>query len=87
MQEESDEGGASYTVDASNATVTNNGASASLSDIEVGDKIFVQGTVSGNNVAATSVSIGRPNGMFGHRGPDNDADDATSSTNNSTTTQ
>ena len=56
--EESDEGGASYTVDASKATFTNNGASASITDIKVGEKIFVQGTTSGTNVSATSVSIG-----------------------------
>lgn len=58
MGEESNEGGASYTIDASKATVTNNGASGSLSDIKVGAKIFVQGTTSGTNVSATSISIG-----------------------------
>ena len=58
--EESDEGGASYTVDASKASVTNKGAAATLADIKVGDKVFVQGTVSGTNVAATSVSLGHP---------------------------
>jgi len=63
--EESDEGGASYTVDASKATVTNNGAAASLADIKAGDKIFVQGAVSGTNVVATSISLGHPNG--GHK--------------------
>ncbi len=56
--EESDEGGASYTVDASHATVTNNGAPAGLSDIKVGEKIFVQGAVNGTNVTATSISLG-----------------------------
>src|SRR4051812_24647639 len=39
MAEEADEGGASYTVDASSATFTNNGATGSISDIKVGDKI------------------------------------------------
>ena len=68
VSEESDEGGASYTVDASKATVTKNGASASLSDIKVGDKIFVDGAVNGNTVSATSISLG-------HRGDDGDADD------------
>jgi len=58
MQEEADEGGASYTVDASQATVTNNGATADLSALKVGDKIFVQGTTSGTNVTATSISLG-----------------------------
>jgi hypothetical protein len=56
--EESDEGGATYTVDASKATFTNNGATASISDIKAGQKIFVQGTTSGTNVSATSISIG-----------------------------
>ena len=58
VAEESDEGGASYTVDASKATVTNNGVSASLSDIKVGEKIFVEGSVNGTNVVATSISLG-----------------------------
>jgi hypothetical protein len=65
ITEEADEGGASYTVDASKATVTNKGATAALTDLKVGDKIFVQGTTSGTNVAATSVSLGHPGG----RGP------------------
>ena len=68
--EESDEGGATYTVDASKATVTNNGASASLSDIKVGAKIFVEGTVNGNSVVATSISLGHR----GHGG-EKDAND------------
>jgi hypothetical protein len=68
--EESDEGGAPYTVDASHATVTNNGAAATLADIKVGDKIFVQGPVTGTTVSATSVSLGHP-GM--HKG-ENDTD-------------
>ena len=58
MSEEADEGGASYTVDANNAAVTNSGAAAQITDLKVGDKIFVQGTVSGTNVAATSISKG-----------------------------
>ncbi len=69
--EESDEGGASYTVDASKATVTNNGASASLSDIKVGDKIFVEGAVNGTSVTATSVSLGHHGG---HMEKANDTD-------------
>jgi hypothetical protein len=58
MAEETDEGGATYTVDASNATVTNNGVAAQLSSLKVGDKIFVKGTVNGTNVVASSVSLG-----------------------------
>ena len=60
--EESNEGGAAYTVDANGATVTNKGATAQLSQVKVGDKIFVQGTVSGTNVAATSLSLGQGGG-------------------------
>lgn len=59
MTEEADEGGATYTIDASNATVTKDGATASLASIAVGDKIFVKGTVTGTNVVATSVNSGR----------------------------
>ena len=58
VAEEANEGGASYTVDASKATVTNGGVAGSLSDLKVGTKIFVQGTVNGTNVSATSISIG-----------------------------
>lgn len=76
MGEESDEGGASYTVDASKATVTNNGAAATLADIKVGDKIFVQGTLSGTSVSATSVSLGHP-GM--HKESANDTDGSATS--------
>jgi hypothetical protein len=66
MQEEAEEGGASYTIDATSATVTNNGAAATIADIKVGDKIFVQGTTSGNDVTATSISLGHPE-KGGHR--------------------
>ncbi len=58
MGEESDEGGVSYTVDASKATVTNDGVAGNLSDIKVGQKIFVEGTTTGTNVVATSISLG-----------------------------
>jgi hypothetical protein len=63
MSEESNENGVSYTIDASNATVTNNGVAGTLSDVKVGAKIFVQGTTTGTNVVATSISIGH-----GHKG-------------------
>jgi hypothetical protein len=64
MTEESDEGGASYTIDASKATFDINGTTGSISSLKVGDKIFVQGTTNGTSVAATSVSVGH----HGHRG-------------------
>ena len=60
VAEESDEGAGTYTVDAAKAAITNNGAIATLADIKVGAKIFVQGTVTGTNVAATSISLGHP---------------------------
>jgi len=64
LQEEADEGGTIYTVDASNATVQKDGASAQITDLKVGDKIFVDGTVNGTSVTATKVMSGRP-----ERGP------------------
>ena len=51
-----------YTVDASTATVMKNGTSSQLSAVNVGDMVFVQGTVSGSNVAATSIRDGMPMG-------------------------
>jgi hypothetical protein len=77
MAEESDEGSASYTVDASKATVTTNGAAGTLADIKVGEKIFVQGTVSGTGVSATSISVGHP-GEYG-KDKANDSDGSAAS--------
>lgn len=71
MSEESNEGGSSYTVDASSATVTNNGAPATLADVKVGEKIFVEGTTNGISVVATSISIGHKGE---HADKANDAD-------------
>jgi hypothetical protein len=81
--EESNEGGASYTVDASKATVTNNGAAATLADIKVGDKVFVQGSVNGTSVTATSVSLGHPGG---HANKAGDTDNIQSGSQNGTDT-
>jgi len=47
-----------YTVDATNATVTKSGAASSVSAIAVGDTIMVQGTVSGTSVTATKINDG-----------------------------
>ena len=47
-----------YTVDATNATVTKSGATSSVSAIVVGDQLMVQGTVSGTTVAATKINDG-----------------------------
>lgn len=47
-----------YSVDASNATVFKNAATSSISDINVGDRITVAGTVNGATVTATSIHDG-----------------------------
>jgi len=62
-----------YTVDASNSTVVKDNATSSVSAIATGDTVFVQGTVSGTNVAATlirdGVMMGRgQQGSTGKRG-------------------
>lgn len=60
-----------FSVDASGAVVMKDGASSTLSAIAVGDKIGVQGTVSGTSVTATTIEDGRPNGAGG-KGPGGD---------------
>jgi hypothetical protein len=58
-----------YTVDASSATFSKAGASATLSSFAAGDKIFVEGTVSGTAVTATKVSDAPAfGGMMGRGG-------------------
>ncbi len=54
--------GTTYTVDATNATVTKNGAASSVSGISVGDTVMVQGTVNGTSVTATAIHDGIPQG-------------------------
>ena len=66
LTEEADEGSTVYTVDASGATYSKDGVAATLADLKIGDKIFVDGTVSGTNVTATKVSLGRPNHGLRH---------------------
>jgi hypothetical protein len=56
-----------YTIDAAGATVRKNNATSSVSNIAVGDRIFVQGTVSGTTVTATSIYDG-VGAMMGERG-------------------
>lgn len=56
--------------------MTNNGTAATLADVKVGDKIFVQGTNSGTNVKATSISLGHPE-KGGHREKDIETADDT----------
>lgn len=60
-----------YTVDATNATVTKDRDTASsVSAIAIGDMIAVDGTVSGSNVTATTIhdGFGGPGGFGGGRG-------------------
>ncbi len=44
-----------YSVDASGASIDKNGTSSLISNINVGDKVMVFGTVNGNSVVATSI--------------------------------
>jgi hypothetical protein len=61
--------GTTYTVDATNATVTKDRDTAStVSAIAVGDMIAVDGTVSGTTVAATAIHDGFGMGGPGGRG-------------------
>lgn len=82
MAEESDEGNGSYTVDASTATVTNEGATAKLSDLKVGDKIFVEGVTTGTSVKATMVSLGHPGEKRDHDSESHDGPDTPDNTDN-----
>ncbi len=54
-----------YTVDATNATVTKAGAASTVSAIATGDTVMVQGTVSGTSVTATKINDGVMGGMGG----------------------
>ena len=52
-----------YTVDATNAVIMSEKATSTVSSILVGDKIMVQGTITGTNVVATTIrdnKIGNP---------------------------
>jgi hypothetical protein len=67
-----------YTVDATNATVTKAGVASSVSAITIGDMVAVQGKVSGTNVTATSIRDGMMT-----RGTGKDAGTGTSTNANS----
>lgn len=54
-----------YTVLATNATITKNGASGNISSILVGDTVMVQGTVSGTSVTAKTIRDGMPQNSIG----------------------
>ena len=58
-----------YEVDATTAIVKKEGVASSLSDIAVGDKVHIKGTVDGTNITATGISSGSFKGAphEGHR--------------------
>lgn len=47
--------GPTYSVDVSGATIAKRGASSTVADIAIGDRVLVQGTVNGASVTASSV--------------------------------
>ena len=49
------QGGVTYSVDVTNATIKQGNTTGSVSSIAVGDKVVVQGTVNGTSVTASSV--------------------------------
>ncbi len=57
-----------YTVNASSATITKDGATSLLTNVAVGDMVMVEGTVSGTNVTATAIRDGMPKGGAGMMG-------------------
>ena len=63
------EAATTYTVDASNATVTNNRAASTLSSIAVGNFVMISGTVSGTSITATKINFSTTNpGMENRNG-------------------
>ncbi len=58
-----------YTVNAANAAVMKDGAASTLSAIAVGDRVIVQGTVTGTTVAATAIRDGVPQRLRDGTGP------------------
>ncbi len=57
-----------YTVNATNATVTKSGAASTVAGIAIGDSVMVQGTVSGTSVTATAIRDGVTGGRMGGTG-------------------
>lgn len=46
-----------FTVNATNATVTKNGVTNTVSSIAVGDNVVVRGTITGTNIVATTIRV------------------------------
>jgi len=63
--EDSSDETVTYTVDASDTTVYEDQKEASLSDIDEGDKIMVEGTISGTKITATKIHIDDLKGSAG----------------------
>ncbi len=63
-------GTTTYTVDASSAAVTVDGATSTLASLTVGERVNAEGTVTGTNVVATKISSGFGPGGRGMGGPD-----------------
>lgn len=55
-----------YTVDATNAKIMKAGAVISVSEIQVGDTLMVNGTISGTNVVAKNILDGIPQVKLNH---------------------
>ena len=58
-----------YSVDATSATIRGRNATSTISSINVGDRIFVQGKVTGTNITANIIIAGLPSipdRNFGH---------------------
>jgi len=49
------ESNVSYTIDASGATITKQGATSTISSVASGDRLLVQGSVNGTSVVASSI--------------------------------
>lgn len=60
-------GGGTYTINAGSATVTKDGAAATLANFAVGEKVWATGTITGTTVDATMLSNGGGKG-FGRGG-------------------
>ena len=74
-----------YTIDATNATVTKNGATSTVGAISVNDKVLVEGTVSGTTITAKAIVDGVTGNQPGGPIRGKFGDDGTSTWNNSST--
>jgi hypothetical protein len=62
-------GGGTFKIDTSNATFTKDGASSSIGDYKVVDRVWAGGSINGTDVSATAINNSRGGkGMMGHGG-------------------